>query len=105
MPHLDVSESRDAFIVRIDLPGVAREDVSVSVAAGNLEIKGELPAPFSDDNGRLLRAERPNGPFHRIVPLPRQADTDSVSASMSEGVLTISVQRRGPDTGRIVAVE
>jgi HSP20 family protein len=105
MPHLDVSESHDAFIVRIDLPGVTREAVSVAVAAGNLEIKGELPAPPAGDDGQVLRAERPNGPFHRVVPLPRQADTDSISASISEGVLTITVQKRAPDTGRTVAVE
>lgn len=105
LPRLDFSERQDAFIVRIDLPGVRREDIVVAVAAGDLEIKGELPVFAVGDEAQVRRSERPGGPFRRVVPIPRQADADSVSASMSDGVLTITMRKRGPDSERVIAVE
>ncbi len=105
LPRLDFSESRDAFIVRIDLPGIQRESVAVAVAGGNVEIKGEIPAFAAGDDVQIRRSERPSGPFRRVIPLPRQADADSISASMSDGVLTVTMGKRAPDNGRTIRVE
>jgi HSP20 family protein len=105
MPHLDFSESRDAFIIRIDLPGVQSEDVSIEVAGGNVQIKGQIPTLAAGDDVRVRRSERPSGPFQRLIPLPRQADAESVNASMSNGVLSVTMKKQVPAGGRIIPIE
>jgi len=106
LPRLDFAELPDAFVVRIDLPGVRKSDVQVRVADGNLHLEGELPALFAERvDVQVHRSERPAGRFERVVPLPTQADADSVTAAMSDGVLTLTVGKRSPDTGRIVPIE
>ena len=91
MPPLDVSETIDAYVVTIDVPGMAKDEIDVTVNHGTLEIAGEAPPPVGGRGHAVLRAQRFRGPFKRVVPLPRQADFDSVTASLSEGVLTVSV--------------
>jgi HSP20 family protein len=105
MPRLDFAEGPEAFIVRIDLPGVRKDDIDVSVADGNLEVSGQIPTAPDRQDAQVHRSERPSGPFRRVVPLPRQADVEDVRASMADGVLTIRIARRTPDTGRAIPVE
>jgi HSP20 family protein len=106
MPRLDFAERPQAFVVRIDLPGVRRQDVEVSVLEGNLEVRGCIPARSTEhEDVQVHRAERLSGPFRRVVPLPRQADGGSVSAAMSDGVLTITINKRTSDSGRVIPIE
>jgi HSP20 family protein len=103
MPPLDFSEAADRFLVRVDLPGMQRDDIEVTVTGGRLEIAGEGGGGPAGD-AHPLRVERFHGPFRRVVPLPRQADGDRVEASLEQGVLTIRIPKRGPDGGRRVGV-
>ncbi len=106
LPRLDFAELPDAFVVRIDLPGVQKSDVRVRVADGNLHVEGEVPASSAERGDvQVHRSERPAGRFERVVPLPRQADADSVTAAMFDGVLTLRISKPAPDTGRVVPIE
>jgi len=94
MPSLDVSETADAFLVRVDAPGLQKDEIAVTINETTLEIAAEM-APHADDGDRtVLRAERLRGPFKRLVPLPSQADFGSVAASLADGVLTVTVGKR-----------
>ena len=106
LPRLDFAELPDAFVVRIDLPGVQKSDVQVRVADGNLHVEGEVPALLTERGDvQVHRSERHAGRFERVVPLPRQADADSVTAAMFDGVLTLRISKPAPDTGRVVPIE
>jgi len=104
MPPLDVAETKDAFLVRLDVPGLRRDELEITVDEGHLQIAGEAPGPGRGDGQVVRRSERFHGPFRRVVPMPRQADGDSVEASLSDGVLTVTVNKRVPDGGRKVEI-
>lgn len=88
-PPTDVTRTMGEYVVRCDLPGVTAEDVRVVADEGVLRIAGRRQPPA----GRLLRSERKAGSFARVIPLPSDADVSKVSASLRQGVLTVTVGR------------
>jgi HSP20 family protein len=91
MPPLDVSETPEGFLIRVDLPGMSRDDIEVTLTEGQLQIAGESPAP---SGGEPRRLERLHGPFRRVVPLPRHTDGEAITAVLERGVLTLNVPKR-----------
>ena len=96
-PVTDVSETPGQFLLEVDIPGVSRTDIELTVAGRRLELKG-LRAPL-DVEGRVLVAERPAGSFVRELLLPREF-TQGPEADYREGVLTIRFAKTGsPEMG------
>ncbi len=101
VPATDVSRTAEEYFVRCDLPGVSREDVRVYAEDGAIILSG-TSAKTAPDDARVIRAERLSGAFSRVVPLPSDADLDSVSAAMRHGVLEVKVGRKqAQQPGRI----
>jgi HSP20 family protein len=90
-PLADVSETDDAYLIEADLPGVKQDQVSVEVSGGDLVISGEITR--RERAGVLRRATRRQGRFAYRTMLPADADADQVSASLSDGVLTVRVAK------------
>jgi HSP20 family protein len=92
-PPADLSETDEAYPAEVELPGVARDDISVELAGQELVISGE----FTDTGkeGRALRRGRRSGRFEYRVLLPGQADPDpdKVTAALADGVLTVTVPK------------
>ena len=92
-PPADLSETDEAYLAEVELPGVARDDMSVELAGQELVISGE----FTDTGkeGRALRRGRRSGPFEYRVLLPGQADPDpdKVTVALADGVLTVTVPK------------
>lgn len=105
-PPTDVSRDEEAYHVRLDLPGVARDDVRLWADGGVLIVRGRK-APRSKAPGVRLRAERRFGEFSRVIPLPSDADLSRVSARLRDGVLDITVARLShtPSERKEVVVE
>jgi len=87
-PAADVCLTEQEIAVLVDVPGVARADLSVSVTEHVLVVAGERRALRAE--GRL---ERPTGRFQRFVPLPLEASTERVEATVADGVLTVRFAR------------
>jgi HSP20 family protein len=85
-PATDVSETPGEFLLEVDLPGVVRKDIELTVAGRRLELSG-VRAPVEGE-GRLLISERPSGRFVRELLLPREFE-EGPEADYREGVLTI----------------
>ena len=90
-PLADVSETDDAYLIEADLPGVKQDQVSVEVSGGDLVISGEITR--RERAGVLRRATRRQGRFAYRTMLPAHADVDQVSASLSDGVLSVRVAK------------
>lgn len=90
-PLADVSETDEAYLVEADLPGVKRDQVSVEVTGGEIVISGETAE--RERHGVLRRAARRQGRFEYRAALPHDVDPDKVSASLSDGVLTVRVPK------------
>jgi HSP20 family protein len=93
MPSLDVSESDQEIEIRVDLPGLERKDVDISIENDLLTIRGEKKFETSeDDKAKNYHVrERGYGAFYRVLQLPPGIDASKVQATMSKGVLTIAI--------------
>ena len=92
-PALDVEETEDAFNLHVELPGVAADDVDVSLEENVLTISGERRFYDEKEAEGFRRIERHFGRFHRAVRLPDRVDPDRVAASYRDGLLMISVPK------------
>lgn len=92
-PAIDLKENRDAFIVTADVPGIARENLQVTLAGNKLVIRGKRPAPASADQ-KTYSSERRFGEFERSFTLPDGVGGGPIDAQLRDGVLTVRVPRR-----------
>lgn len=92
-PSVDISETDDAFEVRAELPGVAKDDLHVSVKDNLLTLSGEKRQEKVDDTQNHRRVERRYGSFQRRFTLPSEVATNDIKAEFSDGVLTLSIPK------------
>ncbi|MGD1011740.1 MAG: Hsp20/alpha crystallin family protein [Acidimicrobiales bacterium] len=88
---LDAYRKDDAFLIRIDLPGVTADSIELTVEDNVLTIKAERPAPPESDNVEAVITERPFGIFARQVFLGTNLDTEHIRADYEAGVVTLSI--------------
>jgi HSP20 family protein len=92
-PALDVYEQKDHFIVKAELPGMKKEDITVSLHDGSLSISGERKSETKHEDAEVYRAERFFGRFQRTVTLPAPVAPDKVKAQYKDGVLTVTLPK------------
>lgn len=88
-PPLNLSNDEDAIYVRAEVPGVDLEDMELTLTDKTLVLKGERNAP----EGKFFRQERPSGVFHRVVNIGVPVDRDKVTATMVDGILTVTLPK------------
>lgn len=94
MPAIDVSENEGAYLVKAELPGVAREDLDVTIKDGVLAINAERKKEKKDDkDGRVIREERYYGKFVRSLRLGSDVDESGIEAHYEDGVLNLSLPK------------
>ena len=89
-PLVDVHETEEEYLVKVDLPGVKADDVSVEVNDNVLSISGSRAA---DETGQAQLVERPYGSFVRTLTLPQGVDSDSIEAGYQDGVLELRIPK------------
>jgi len=92
-PALDLYEDKDTLYVKVELPGMKREDVDVSLHEGSLSISGERKSEQKHEDAEVYRAERFFGRFQRTVTLPTPVAADKVKAQYKDGILTITLPK------------
>ena len=93
VPSVDVSETDDGFEVRAELPGVAKDDLHVSVEDNLLTLSGEKRQEKVDDTHNYRRVERRYGSFQRRFTLPSEVEAEDIKAEFTDGVLTLSIPK------------
>ncbi|HWU49167.1 MAG TPA: Hsp20/alpha crystallin family protein [Asticcacaulis sp.] len=93
-PAIDIVQNDKAYTINAEIPGLNAKDVKVTVADGYLVLAGEKSEEKTTERADYVCQERSYGSFQRVVGLPADADLDSASAQMRNGVLSISVKRR-----------
>lgn len=92
-PQVDVFQRGDQIIVRADLPGLKKENVTVEIDQSVLTIRGERTQELEDDNEGVYRSERSYGTFQRSIALPDGVTAEDAQASFNDGVLEISIPK------------
>ena len=103
-PPLDVAEAPDAFVIRIEVPGVDKEKVELSVERGIFAVRGDRPPEPKAEGETCLRAERPAGRFARSLTLPESADPDAVTAVYRDGVLEVRIGKKEAAKPKKIAI-
>jgi len=88
-PAMDVHEDKDNVYVKIELPGMKKEDIEVSLHEGNLSISGERKSESQHKGAESYRSERFFGRFQRTVALPSPVAAEKVKAQYKDGILSI----------------
>lgn len=104
-PYLDIRELDHAFVVEVDLPGMSREDITVSLENNTLVIAGERKAPWSSAEGHPMHRELSYGAFQRALTLPTSVQEDQVEATYTNGVLTVTVPKAVEARTRRIAIQ
>ena len=102
-PRIDIEENNDSFLITAELPGINKEDVKIEVDNNILTISGEKTKE-EDDSRTLIRKETQSGEFSRAFSLPEAANTEEISASFKNGILTLTVPKAEKEKIRKIAI-
>src|SRR5688572_979085 len=92
-PTVDLFEDRDHLVVKVEIPGMKKEDIDISLHDGVLAIAGERKTEEKYDKAETHRSERFVGRFHRALTLPVPVQADKTNANYQDGVLTITLPK------------
>jgi HSP20 family protein len=90
-PQVDIHQRGENLVIRADLPGIKKDDVSVEIDRNVLTIRGERKNEFEDESEGLFRSERSYGSFQRSIPLPEGVTAESAQATFNNGVLEVRI--------------
>ena len=93
IPAVDIAEDDKEYTIKVELPGVNKEDVRVSVEGGVLSISGERKTEKEEKNKKYHRIERTYGSFARSFTLPEGTASDRVGAEFKNGVLKVHLPK------------
>jgi HSP20 family protein len=91
-PALDLYQNSDNVIAVVELPGMRKEDIDISLHDGMLTIAGERQSSWGDGEN-AERTERFSGKFRRSITLPTRVDAGKVSATYKDGILTVTLPK------------
>lgn len=103
-PVMEVEEGDEAFQIRFEMPGIDRENISVTVENQVLQVSGEHPARQVPAEGRYFASERLWGKYYREVRLPHGVDSEQVHAELKNGILTVTVPKGALIKGRAIPI-
>jgi HSP20 family protein len=91
IPQIETFRKGDKLVLRADLPGLRKEDVSVEIEDGILTISGERSAEDVEDREGYFHSERSYGQFQRSLALPEGITSESCDATFKDGVLEVTI--------------
>lgn len=106
LPEIDVKEQNNSYLIKMDLPGMDKKDVKISIdQQNNLVISGERETASKKERKDYICFERYKGSFFRKVPLPGTVDAQHITAKYRDGVLEITVPRAQEHLSKQIAIE
>jgi len=92
-PSLDVSETKDNFVVKAEVPGIDAKDIDISLTGDVLTIKGEKRQEKEEKEEDYHLVESSYGSFSRSVRLPAEVESNKIKASYKNGILNITLPK------------
>ncbi len=105
IPHVDVREEAERFVVTADLPGVEGKDIEVTADKGVLTIRGQRSSEKKAAGEGYERVERASGTFLRRFTLPESVEAEAIKATHVNGVLELSIPKRPQEQPRRITVQ
>jgi HSP20 family protein len=102
---VDIREEENRYVLEADIPGVAREDLDITLEDSVLTIKGERTINSVESSEGYRRRERTHGSFVRQFTLPDTVNTEAISAAFVNGVLEIGIPKQAKPEPRKITVK
>ncbi|PMP69173.1 MAG: molecular chaperone [Thermodesulfobacterium geofontis] len=104
VPAIDVSETDNEIVVKVDVPGVNPEDIEISLSDNVLVIKGEKKKEEEEKKENFYRMERYYGSFMRSIQLPCEVEEEKISATYKNGVLKIVLPKKPEEKKKVIKI-
>jgi HSP20 family protein len=101
----DLSETNDAFEIRMDIPGIKPEDITVQVTGDTVRVFGERKEEKEEKGKTFHRVARHSGTFSETIVLPTAVKDENVEAAFHDGVLTVTLPKTAASKTRTVKVK
>lgn len=105
LPAIDLHEDEEQLVIKAELPGVKKEDVTISITDDLLTIKGELRHEEETKGEQFYRLEGSYGTFERAVRLPRPVKAEAIKADYRDGVLKITLPKADEAKTRQIKID
>lgn len=93
---IDLADHGEEFVLTVDVPGYEKADLEVRLVNGDLQVSGEREKAVDEEEENYIRKERRTHSFDRRVRIPDPVDHDDVSATVNNGVLTVTLGKADP---------
>jgi len=107
-PQLDIREAEKNYVIRVEVPGLKKDDIRITLDEDTLIIEGEKHEEKSREEDQYHYSECSYGSFRRVLSLPADAETEALKARFENGVLILSVPRKpakASDQSRHITIE
>lgn len=105
IPPLDIIEKDDELLVKLEMPGVMKENLDVSSSEGVLTIKGKVEEEKEVKDEQYIRKERAYTSFARSISIPNDIDSEKIHAELEHGILTVHLPRTEEKRSKKILVE
>ena len=104
-PAADVIETKDAILIKAEIPGMTEKDIHVTFENGTLTIRGERTQEKETEEKNFRRVERTYGKFIRSFTLPPNVDDKKIAASYNNGLLEVEIPKKEEARPKSINVE
>lgn len=102
--RMDINEDDDHYVVNVDMPGVKKEDIDISIEGNQVTLQADISRESSRETGREIYSERCAGQAYRSFTLPMSLDAAGASAKYEGGVLTLTLPKKANGESRRLPV-
>ena len=92
-PTTDIYDTAEDYVLKMEIPGLAKQDVKIEVENDTLSVSGERKEEKEVKEDDYHWSERRSGKFHRAFRLPRQINAQKINASMKDGILELRIPK------------
>jgi HSP20 family protein len=104
-PATDLIDKKDRLVARIELPGVEKKDVKISLSENNLTVQGEIEKDKETKKENYYCCERAYGTYSRTISLPAEVDQDKIKANFKNGILEITIPKKAEKKPKEITIE
>jgi len=104
VPAVEIKDNENSVDLKVELPGLAPEDIDIQVSADAVSITGERRTETKTEEDGMTRSEFHYGRFQRVVPLPAQVQNNAVEADYKDGILRLHMPKDEEEQRKVVKV-
>jgi HSP20 family protein len=102
---LDVTEDEKQYLVNVDIPGVKKENIDISLTDHQVGIRAEVKREESREKGKEIYSERYSGEAYRTFTLPAEIDSEKAEANYDGGVLTLKLPKKAGNSSKRLSIK